>query len=479
MMKNIYFLKWITPSGSTRFTATIRTGGIVICLSMLVLALFLVTPGLAQQRPEKEVSDTVEDLCPKLFRINEKNPLPPDQKDVLDRCGEVKIAEGKDFSSLSKAQIEGLSNMTSEETSTMGTMSVEITSAQAAAISGRLVTLRGIGTAGLASGFDFRRREAPLFAGPVTYYAAADDSGMQSIFQMGKLGAFFSGSFTTGDKDATAFEPGFDFDNWGMTAGVDYRLMENLVLGLAFGYSETETDLYHSAGDIDSDGYAFSFYGIYNIEALYIDAIATYGAQDYDTARRVRYVVDAPVDQTFTGDSESDEYSLGVGAGYDFSHGGFTYGPYLQFNYSKSEIDGYSERLAGNNTDPGFGLALSFDDQNVESFTSVVGGQASYAVGTKFGVLRPQVRLDWEHEYSDDERLIKARFLNVPDDPVAIANNLILISTDGPDRNFFNLGLGVSATLPKGIMAFVDYTTILGLEDVDLHQIAGGLRLEF
>lgn len=449
--------------------------GICLCLSLLIL----VTPGMAQQTPEKEISDTVEIFCPQLVRINRENPLPPDQKDVLDRCGEVKIRSEEGFSSLSEAQVEGLRHMTSEETSAMGTMSVEITYAQAAAISGRLVTLRGIGTAGLASGFDYRRMDPPLFAGPVTYYAAADDSGMQSIFQMGRLGAFLNGSFTTGDRDETSFEPGFDFDNWGMTAGVDYRLMENLVLGLALGYSDTETELDDSAGDIDSDGYAVSLYGIYNIDALYLDAIATYGSQDYDTVRNVRYTVDVPVDQTFLGDSDSDEYSVSLGAGYDFNQRGFTYGPYLQFNYLKTEIDGYTERLARINSDPGSGLALTFDDQNIESFTSVVGGQASYAVGTGFGVLRPQIRLDWEHEYSNDQRLIKARFLNVPDDPVAVANNLILIPTEDPDRDFFNLGLGVSATLPRGIMAFVDYATILGLEDIDLHQIAGGLRLEF
>ncbi len=449
--------------------------GLCICLSLFIF----VTPGMAQQIPEKEISDTVEVLCPELVRINRENPLPPDQKDLLDRCREVKIQGEEDFSSLSESQIEGLKNMTSEETSTMGTMSVEITYAQAAAISGRLVTLRGIGTAGLASGIDYRRMDPPLYAGPVTYYAAADDSGMQSIFQMGRLGAFLNGSFTTGDKDSTDFEPGFDFDSWGLTAGVDYRLMENLVLGLALGYSDTETDLDDSAGDVDADGYALSLYGIYNLEALYIDAIATYGQQDYETVRRVRYTVDVPVNQTFLGDSDSDEYALSLGAGYDFNRSGFTYGPYLQFNYLNTEIDGYTERPARLNPDPGSGLALAFDDQDIESFTSVVGGQASYAVGTGFGVLRPHVRLDWEHEYSNDQRLIKARFLNVPDDPAAIVNNRILIPTEDPDRDFFNLGLGVSATFPRGIMAFVDYATILGLEDIDLHQIAGGLRLEF
>ena len=50
---------------------------------------------------------------------------------------------------------------------------------------------------------------------------------------------------------------------------------------------------------------------------------------------------------------------------------------------------------------------------------------------------------------------------------------------DNPDTDYFNFGVGTSATFPRGISAFVDYATIWGLEDVTYHQFTGGLRMEF
>ena len=93
-----------------------------------------------------------------------------------------------------------------------------------------------------------------------------------------------------------------------------------------------------------------------------------------------------------------------------------------------------------NNTDPGFGWAWLLIVKMSSFLTTVLGGRASYAISTGLGVLLPQVRIEWEHEFKNDSRLLTARFVN---DPLL---QPIPFTTDNPDRNYANLGVSLSAT---------------------------------
>ena len=176
------------------------------------------------------------------------------------------------------------------------------------------------------------------------------------------------------------------------------------------------------------------------------------------------------VNQIAHADPDGHQYSFSVGAGYDFRQGAWTFGPVARLQYIRLNIDGYQETI--NNTAPGFGWAVALDSQDVESLTTVLGGRASYAISTGLGVLLPQVRIEWEHEFKNSSRLLTARFVNDP------AGQPILFTTDNPDRNYANLGVSLSATFRGGIAAFIDYETVLGLAHVSGHFITLGVRGE-
>jgi uncharacterized protein YhjY with autotransporter beta-barrel domain len=88
-------------------------------------------------------------------------------------------------------------------------------------------------------------------------------------------------------------------------------------------------------------------------------------------------------------------------------------------------------------------------------------------------VLLPQVRIEWEHEFKNDSRFIAARFVNDP------LQQSILFATDGPDRDYVNIGVALSATFRGGIAAFIDYETVLGLANVTGNAFTLGIRGEF
>jgi outer membrane autotransporter protein len=462
------------------------TRGILFFMALVVLLANAMN--VFAEAPAKSFSNTVETLCPVLAGINASGGLSAIQQDILFRCGEVKIQSGQTFDDLTDEQINALENMTSTQSSAMNTATVEIARPQATAITGRLASLRGGGVGGLAMNVQPRQREPIYYAGPVTSLSADEqDTGVGADFD--RFGIFLNLNGATGSKDETTNEAGFDFSSGGIVAGADYRLTPGFFLGLAVGYSQLASDIDDDGGDVDVSGYGLSFYGTYYISNFYLNGIATYGRKDYEIKRKLDYSIDrnpndpdpsstATVNQEFDGDTEADEYGFTLGAGYDLFLGGFNLGPYARLNYLRTDIDGYDEDLANDNTDDGFGLALSIDDQEIESVSTIVGTQASYAFNSAVGVWTPYVKFDWQHEYQDDATELKAGFANAGSNPDVVAQNSIVIPLDSPDRDFFNLGVGLSATFAHGFSAFVDYATVLALEDLTVHQVVGGLRIE-
>ena len=53
------------------------------------------------------------------------------------------------------------------------------------------------------------------------------------------------------------------------------------------------------------------------------------------------------------------------------------------------------------------------------------------------------------------------------------------VATDEPDRNYYNVGLGLAAQFARGRSAFISYETVLGRTAVANNAVTAGLRFEF
>jgi outer membrane autotransporter protein len=312
-----------------------------------------------------------------------------------------------------------------------GNYSVELQHNQFQNITARLVQLRagvtGVNASELSLNFEgnpmLTQGVAQLLSNTRGGGASADES--QS---MGRFGVFINGSGSFGDRDTTVDELGFDFSTGGISAGADYRISDELVLGGALGYVSNEMDFESSRGDQDITGYTLSAYGSwYQSENAYIDGILSYGTNNFDMTRHIQF---GTTDVKARGDTDGTEFAVSIGGAYDFNREALNFGPFARVNYIKADIDAFEENSAG-------GLELAYDSQEVESLTTLLGGQAAYVVSTSYGVITPQVRFEWAHEFKHDTRNIPARFLNDP------TSGRFEISTDDPDRDYFNLGLGV------------------------------------
>jgi outer membrane autotransporter protein len=300
--------------------------------------------------------------------------------------------------------------------------------------------------------------------------ASADSAQLDS-----KLGIFLTGNFGSGSKDESQLESGLDFDTYGLTMGVDYRITDQFILGSAFGYIDTQAELNNNAGDLDTQGYSLSLYGTYYSSGDYfVDFSATYGNNDFDQKRRIAYQLNGltQVGQEFEADYEGDTTSLFIGSGYDFNQAGWTFGPRVDLEYIRSSVDSFSES-SSNPEASGAGWLTRVEAMDQTWLTLNLGGRVSYAYSAEWGVLIPYIRLDWLHEFKEDSQTVTAHFVNDP------AGQAIEITTDEPDRDYLRLRLGASTQFPNGLTGFMDFGTLLAHSQWSSYDISFGVRLAF
>ncbi len=295
--------------------------------------------------------------------------------------------------------------------------------------------------------------------------ASGEDSGAPSGAP--RWGMFVNGRISVGDRPTTARETGFDFETLGLTAGADYRWSDRLVLGGALGYLDSDTDLVQDGGRLDARGYSLSAYGSYTLEKFYLDGVLSYGRNQYDLRRNIDLPRPFAGRQRYTalGSPDGSQLSASLGAGYDAQIRAWSIGGYGNLSWVESEIDSYAEHGAGP-----FDLAIA--GQDVESLLSEAGVELAYASSRSWGVLRPTVRLSYLHEFEDDTRLIRSRFVE------DVTANEFVIPTEDPDRDFFNLTAGMTATMARGRTVYLIYDSDLERDDLDVYTFTLGMRFE-
>jgi outer membrane lipase/esterase len=424
--------------------------------------------GTAQNPNQGSVAVNIDDICPRMAAAGGapagQGTLPGDQQDLFDRCnGAIVLAN----TGQSGAAADALGQIAAEEVVSQESAVNGTVAPQSRAIAARLSVLGGrIGGGRLA---DASPAESVQLASTQLAQGVPQDVTTSREFP-GGLGAFVNVSHNFGDKDETSLEAGFDFTNSGMTAGVDYFFLDNLVAGGAIGGAVTDIQIDNRGGDIQSGAVSFSLYTLWNpLDQLGFTGFFNYALIDFDTERVLDYTdPNGVVLRRAQADTDANQFEISGGAYYDFTRGPWTYGPTVRAGFLRTDVDGFRETGAQ-------GLDLKFDDQAAESLQTALGGAVSYVLSVPFGIMTFQGRGEWVHEFLDDSRTINVRYVNdpFPDSPT------IRITSDDPDRDRFLLGVGATAVWEGGSSAFVDFETALGHKNVTSHAITLGARYEF
>ena len=404
-----------------------------------------------------EVGTALVDACSSLAGLP-RDQLTAGQSGLLETCGNLVMLPPDEQAALLDQAVPRIDKPAAQ-------FGLVTTRNQFQNVQTRLTDLRGgVGGAAVAGAsleLDGQRIDGTQLAallGPLTGGGASADGGELG----GRLGFFINGNLGYGNRDTTELEEGFDSDVYNITAGVDYRLSDAMILGAAVGYSNTNADFDTSSNNTEVDAWNGMLYGTYYpTEALYVDGILSAGTSSYDVRRR-----DPFSGLTATGKTDGTSFGAALGAGYDFQRAQWSFGPYGRLNYVKVKVDGYRES-------PTAGNEYRFQGQDATSTTLTLGGRTTYAIGTRYGVVLPQAWLDWAHEFSNDSQTLTATLVNDP------TNTPIELLTDSPDRNYFRAGLGASAQFAKGRSAYLLYEQLFGHSYFSAGTLQAGVRLEF
>jgi outer membrane autotransporter protein len=284
---------------------------------------------------------------------------------------------------------------------------------------------------------------------------------------IGPVNLFASLEYERLDKDVTTFEPGYTTKTGRVAVGADYSFSDRLLAGGALKYAKDD-GTFDAGGDFKTDYYGFLLYANFvPVPKSFVNVSTGYTFTNNSITRFASITRGGTTELlgAVAGDPDGDEFMLEVNGGYDYNYKSFTIGPRAGLRYKRIEVDSYSETGTT-------GLELIYDQQTAKSLTGVLGVFGSTAISKDWGVLVPQVNLEYLHEFEDPQRTITFRFVdNLTAGPFFFQN-------DPPDRNYFNLGLGVAAVWPHGISGFLNVRSLLGYQDHSKYTITAGLRIE-
>ncbi len=275
--------------------------------------------------------------------------------------------------------------------------------------------------------------------------------GETSTRLAGRANAWGSLSYDGQDYETASSSADFDGDSGSFTAGFDWLVAPQLVLGLVLDGSKGEYDGQGSSSEVDS--FRGAVYGTWGSSlGFYSDALIGYGNHNLESDRGPAGIL------TGTTSSDTDATSLQAmwTAGYAMGSQSLKHGPFAGFEYQNLEVDGYTQ------TGP---LPIQVGGYDIDSLRALIG----YRANANLGTFRPYASAAYAHEFEDGTTSTTANFGGTP------------FQVSGADQaSSILLGLGTGISINHSLTLDVGYRGDIAVEDgVTSHGGSIGLNYSF
>jgi uncharacterized protein with beta-barrel porin domain len=234
-------------------------------------------------------------------------------------------------------------------------------------------------------------------------YAGLAGAGPGAASQVNGWNFYADPQVFWGSQSSTAQETGYNFSIGGFTAGVDYRVNDDLLVGVASGYGHTDAKFYDNLGNVENDTVPVNLYAAYFPGSFYALGSAGYSVNLFTTNRQTVF---GAIDREASGSTTGNTFNGYGEAGYDLKAGGVVVTPMASLAYSSLWIDGFGETGAGS-------LDLNVNSQHADSLQLGPGVRLATTLNCGAAVIAPQFYASYEHEVSNDSRGIDASLANV------------------------------------------------------------------
>ena len=328
----------------------------------------------------------------------------------------------------------------------------------------RFVQGESSGSSGLTSGglnFNYSKLDGLMLA-----YNGASLSNLFSArkeFQApeSRWGLFADGGAAFGSQNSSVNQTGYNFSLGGLTVGADYRLRDNLLVGLATGYSNTNSGFYGSGGSVTANTIPFNAYAAYFPGSLYAYGSLGYALNLFDLKRGISF---DGIARAATSSTTGNQFNLYGETGYDLKLSRFILTPSATLAYSTLWVDGFTEQGAG-------ALNLKVASQSANSVQTGVGGRLTVPLNVASVKVVPQGYAFYQHEFANGSRGLDAS--------LSQGSSTFNFQTDAAKRNYALVGASVTAGLKKNLYAQVNYNAEVGRSNSTAQYVNAGLRYEF
>jgi uncharacterized protein YhjY with autotransporter beta-barrel domain len=172
---------------------------------------------------------------------------------------------------------------------------------------------------------------------PIAHAAPAAGGGRRSdaTAQSWALGAL-----SQGDWDAVDGYSAVDTDSSAIAIGRDYRLRDDLVLGVSLGRTDADADLDDIGATTSVDGWYGSLYGTWFDDRAHVEGGLSYAKHSFDTTRTVTV---GPIARLAQSDYDGSSWMAFLGAGYEFTWSNRYAEPFATLHYYSGSLDDFVE----------------------------------------------------------------------------------------------------------------------------------------
>ncbi len=371
-----------------------------------------------------------------------------DRDEVSAALDELKAHEYADaFRQIAPTFYESLANVTIEQSNQQGQLLQQRFGA---------VRFGGVGS----RGFSQIGMELPIVAEKRTGKNAKD---IMEISAENRWGVWAQAYGIFGSMKSVDDVRSFDSDSGGFLLGIDYRWSDRFVAGFYTGYQGSK-NRHDGGGHTEINAARFGAYATFDSgTGFYANGVLGGGFSDYNSRRTIEF---GSLNRVARSNPKGGEFTAMLGSGYDWTMGGFVFGPTASAQYTYVNINGFEESGAG-------ALNLRLNNLEAHSLRSSLGVRIAYPWQIAGGaILTPELRASWQHEFLNDSRLLTGS-LDAGGSPG------FFYTTTAPGRDSFYGSVGVNLQFGVRWSTNLFYHLNAGNGRYRSHMVTGGLNVSF
>ena len=244
------------------------------------------------------------------------------------------------------------------------------------------------------------------------------------------------GSISFGKIGESSLSSAQDIDSLGITVGVDTKMDDDKILGVALRVGSTDVDVGTFGSKVDTNALSLSLYGINSLEnSNFIKHVFGVSYLDSDIVRTYEGNTD-----TNKGDREGKQVFGSLNFGREYENVDLIITPTGRIDGSYTALNGYTES--------GSAAALSYNDQDISSLMASLGVLIDQDVDLENSIVRSRINLEYSKEFASSSKVVTS---------YASDSESFEYQADNKNRDIYTAGLGFDFKHDQGLTISTDY----------------------